>query len=135
MAQRAWLEGQIAPLTEARPAGPAGEEPRVKPVVEYIVIDELEEGVAVMLIEPWPFLDERGRLRFQRPDQRVSVDINVEVLQRLLTNRVPVGELTPEQRAAFVRRPLRVGDVFCTIVDRAALNTRRVLPASGYGNQ
>lgn len=110
-------------LREAPLFVPPGGEPLVGPLVEYIVVDELEEDVAVLLVEPWPILDDRGRLRFQRPDQRVSVDVFVNEFQSLLMNRVPAGELSEEQQPAFAARPLRTGDVFCAVVDRSALES------------
>jgi hypothetical protein len=121
MPQHPWLEEQISALPDAQLVAPSGEEPLVEPLVEYVVVDELEEDVAVLLVEPWPIVDDRGRLRFQRPDQRVSVDAYVDSFQRLLMNRVPAGELRDEQRTTFAARPLRVGDVFCAVIDRAAL--------------
>jgi len=83
---------------------------------EYVVVDELERGVAVVVIEPWPVLDKRGRLRFTGSDRRVSAEVDPDTLARALADRVLLDASgSPSSDAA---RPLRVGDVFCAAVDR-----------------
>jgi hypothetical protein len=124
MASRPWLLDQVRPpLSSVWALAPSREELLTEPVpvVEYVVVDELEEQVAVLVIEPWPSVDERGRLRFESPDQRSTVEADAEPLQHLLLERKSVEQLSEEQRVAFVSRPLRVGDVFCAVIDRAAL--------------
>lgn len=124
MPGRPWLSEEIAsargPAREWQLAAPPKGTPR-KPRPEYVVVDELEEGVAVVVCEPWPALDRRGRLRFPRPDLRLSAEVDPAALQLLLASRAPLANLSREQRSAFAARPVRAGDVFCAVVDRKAL--------------
>jgi hypothetical protein len=108
-----WLPDVVAHL--------AGETRRAQADLDYIVVDEIDEDVAVLLIEPWPRLDERGRLRFGDEDERVSVEVHIPSLRERLTERAATMELTPADRAAFAERPIRVGDAFAGRVDRHAL--------------
>jgi hypothetical protein len=108
-----WLPDVVAHV-----AGPSR---RARPDVDYIVVDEIDEDVAVLLIEPWPRLDDRGRLRFGDEDARVSVEVHVPALRERLTERRATMELTGDDRAAFAQRPVRVGDAFAGRVDRRAL--------------
>ncbi len=125
MPGRPWLSEEIAsvrgrPARGWRLAAPPTGTPR-RPRAEYVVVDELEEGVAAVVCEPWPELDRRGRLCFPRPDLRLGAEVDPAALQLLLASRTPLASLAPGQRPAFAARPLRAGDVFCAVVDRKAL--------------
>lgn len=78
----------------------------------YVVVDELDAGVAGLVISEWPRVDELGRLRFElEADVRVAVD--AAALQELLGERVPVASSGGEAVAGELRRRrLVVGDVF-----------------------
>jgi hypothetical protein len=83
--------------------------------LSYIVIDELHEGVAGLVIGPWPRLDPQGRLVFggEEESRRVatSADELLAVLrrERLPVVPVPVDRRTEEQ---LRERELSIGDVF-----------------------
>jgi hypothetical protein len=78
----------------------------------YVVVDDLEPGVAGLVVSRWPRVDELGRIRFElERDARVAVD--VATLQELLTQRVPVVPGSARATEELLRtRPLLVGDVF-----------------------
>lgn len=129
MSPEPWLLRRISHPAHHWPLAPSGKRALTEPVTEYVVVDELEEEVAVVVIEPWPALDRHGRLDFHRPDARLSVEVDPQALQILLTDRLPAVELTSAQRMAFVLRPLRVGDVYCAVVDREVLAETPDVPA------
>jgi hypothetical protein len=116
-----WLP-QVVARFEPRKSAERLLHPRTAPeeALSYIVVDEIEEEVAVLLCEPWPELDERGRPRFDE-DQRTSVQVGLDALYARLRRRQEMMRLTEEDRAAFAERPVRVGDAFAGLVDREAL--------------
>ena len=68
----------------------------------YIVLEEIVDGVALLMRWPWPFADERGRL-FWPPDD----DLEAREAS------IPVGLLSEQlYRANRVQRAPRVGDTF-----------------------
>ncbi len=113
---RRWLEEEIQAVHPSIWGPPAGD-------VEYVVVDEIEEDVATLVIEPWPDLDQRGRLTFSGSELRRDVQLERQQFERLLQNRVAPGQLTAVQVEAFASRPLRVGDVFCAVIDRALMGS------------
>lgn len=98
--------------------------------LEYIVVDEIEEAVATVICEPWPALDDRGRLRFGGEESRVRAEVDVDELQRTLRRRRPVRGAADPEDAALRERALRVGDVFCARVKRDLLALAPGDPAS-----
>ena len=114
---RPWLEEEIAAVHRG------GE-------VEYVVVDEIEEDVATLILEPWPRLDRRGRLKFSGGELRVDIQVGRQQFEQLLRDRIAPGHVSaavaPE---AFASRPLRVGDVFCAVVDRAQMTSDPDSPA------
>ena len=76
----------------------------IAPDARYVVVDELGDDIAVLVITTWPSLDEFGRLRF--PGERETYWIVVERLQQM------VDFDRSQARAEAPDRPLRVGDVF-----------------------
>jgi hypothetical protein len=120
--KRHWLQKEIEELyPDAWVLVRVGAVPGA-PLTEYLVVDELEEDVAVLVVEPWPELDTLGRLNFVGSELRTDVEVDVTEFEALLRNRAPLNQLTEEQRAAFIARPLRVGDVFCAVIDRGLLD-------------
>jgi hypothetical protein len=128
---RRWLEEEIRAVhppiwgrsRETKKArAPAGD-------VEYVVVDEIEEAVATLVIEPWPELDRQGRLNFSGSELRQDVQVERQQFEQLLEDRVAPGQLTAAQLEAFATRPLRVGDVFCAVVDRARMASDPDSPA------
>jgi len=71
---------------------------------QYVVIDELGDDVAVLVLCSWPTLDEFGRLRFG--GERTTYWIVAERLQQMIDfDRSEANVEAPD-------RPLRVGDAF-----------------------
>jgi hypothetical protein len=105
----------LGALEPWRPAALGGIEPEVLRRSSYLVVDELQEGVAVLVVSPWPVVDERGRMRFGGEEGRVRVAVGAGALEALLAERrVPVvdGALAPEVATQLRVRPVEVGDVF-----------------------
>lgn len=65
----------------------------------YVVVDEITNNVATLVVAAWPRIDEHGRVRFPRLAQRYPV-------------AVPLPALRQELYRGLVRREPRVGDVF-----------------------
>lgn len=81
----------------------------------YLVVDEIQEQVAVLVVSPWPGLDDRGRLRFAGEESQVRVALTVGGLRDFLAEqRVPAVRVTEGEEAerALRERPLAVGDAF-----------------------
>jgi hypothetical protein len=93
-------------------------------LLRYLVVDEIEEHVAVLLVEPWPELDERGRLTFADEDERTAIEVLVPVLQERLSARDETMTLTEEDHEQFAKRPVRVGDAFAGRVDPEKLDAQ-----------
>jgi head-tail adaptor len=121
----AWLPQEI----EARPLGeleswkPKGVARLAKEVgwrsLRYIVIDELEHGVAGLVASPWPGVDELGRLHFGEEDQSVSVTVSEETFLTLLEHRrrpVVSAKLSKAAEEELRTRQLAIGDVFVAAV-------------------
>jgi hypothetical protein len=66
--------------------------------LSYIVVDEIEGGMAGLSVSDWPRKDEQGRLRFESEPVQVAVD-----LARL-------QDFVDRHREQS--RPVRIGDVF-----------------------
>src|SRR2546423_14505168 len=60
----------------------------------YVVVDDLDAGVAELVVSDWPRLDDAGRLVFdQASDANLVVD--VASLETFLHERVGVAEVDP----------------------------------------
>jgi len=81
----------------------------------YVVVDEIESGLAGLTVTPWPTLDRWGRLHFDLAHSRL-VGVRASLLLTFL------GKHRTPRRVA--RRPLRMGDVF-------AVRIREPLPPEG----
>jgi len=87
----------------------------------YVVIDELDSGLAGLTVSPWPTLDGLGRLRFDLDASR-SVGADARVLLAFLrVNR------TPKKHAD---RELRIGDVFAVRLREAISDSELADPAA-----
>jgi hypothetical protein len=83
--------------------------------LSYIVVDELEEGVAGLVVSPWPRVDERGRLHFGDEDDSAHVTVEVRALHKLLAaHREPIvnEDVDDATRDKLRERDLAIGDVF-----------------------
>jgi hypothetical protein len=67
----------------------------------YVVVDEIDSTLAILLVTGWPSIDRRGRPHFR--DRTIAVATAREALERLLRGREP---------RHLHERDLRIGDVF-----------------------
>lgn len=112
MPGRYWLADVLPAILPAADAGP---EMTVGDHLSYVVVDEIEESVVVLVLEPWPRLDDRGRLRFADEELRLSVEIELDQLQQQLDhNRFYLS--TPDNDTRAQQRPVRAGDVFALAI-------------------
>jgi hypothetical protein len=87
--------------------------------LRYIVVDELHEGVAGLVVSPWPRQDERGRLHFGDEDQTERIAAFEEALLALLREeRTPIAAVEVDQQGEdeLKTRALSIGDVFAAQV-------------------
>jgi hypothetical protein len=126
-----WLPPLPGPedLTHLEPWRPSGIEELVEPaasredplwrILRYIVIDELHEQMAGLVLSPWPRVDERGRLRFGEEENSHCLAIGADALLGVLRERriVPVAQ-DESLREALRERELTVGDAFAAFVIR-----------------
>jgi hypothetical protein len=84
----------------------------------FVVVDELEGQVATLIVEPWPEVDGRGRLRFGNEEDRKSFDVDLGTLSGTLSKRRYLGDdaALPEQ-SQLAERPIRPGDTFAVFTD------------------
>ena len=87
----------------------------------YIVVDELEQGLAELVVSPWPRVDERGRLHFGEEDDSTHVTVSEDAFVALLERRrEPVMrlDLDAERERKLRTRKLEISDVFAARVPR-----------------
>jgi hypothetical protein len=90
--------------------------------LRHIVIDELEENVAGLVVSAWPHVDDRGRLHFgvEEISRRIGTSAH-ELLELLAEARVvPLRRARADLLAALKTRELAVGDVFAAFVSGTA---------------
>lgn len=75
----------------------------------YAVVDDLEDGEAVVVVTPWPWVDAAGRLVFEEASDRL--EISSDALQEAVNVARQAAGQSPWDR------PLRVGDVFLLPAD------------------
>jgi hypothetical protein len=107
-----WLPRKPPPpdLSALAPWCPAGVEDCEG--LTYIVVDELNDGIAGLVITAWPRVDARGRLRFGREAESTRVAAPAGALRTLRREPVVAGGLDDAQREAMRARPVEIGDVF-----------------------
>jgi hypothetical protein len=98
--ERLWRPDLAGQMTDAEL--PPGWEPT--PDDAYVVIDELSDGTAVLVVAPWPNLDGAGRLAFPMDAGPKEVAIAEADLRKIANAH--------RQRAGQVPRDVRVGDAF-----------------------
>jgi hypothetical protein len=99
--------------------------------LSYVVVDELEGGVAGLVASPWPRVDERGRLHFGEEEDSRHVSVTEEALLALLEEkRRPMVQVELDEQAEqeLKSRRLAIGDVFA-----ARVRGRRGRPSGGDG--
>jgi hypothetical protein len=107
-------EPEGLPLWQPEDIDPAG--------LCYIVVDELLQGIAGLVVSPWPHVDERGRLRFGRERESQRVSMRADELQDLLDeHREPLvaDDVGEAERDALRTRAVTIGDVFAARFDGA----------------
>ncbi len=120
---------ELSGLKPWRPAGIArlfgGRAPRSDhrwEQLRHIVVDELEENVAGLVVSAWPHVDDRGRLHFgaEETSRRIAASAH-ELLELLAEERmVPLRRARADLLAALKARELAVGDVFAAFVSGTA---------------
>jgi hypothetical protein len=101
--------------------------------LSYVSVDELVGTVVGLAVDPWPGVDERGRLVFAGSAVVDSLEVDLGLLQTFVTEhrRWSAGlGLCPSE---LVDEPLRIGDVYGITVTirkgrRGAARIRRVGP-------
>lgn len=79
---------------------------------QYILVEEITDGIAGLTVHPWPLVDDRGRLRFPTTFDPLQIELPVPVLQDVVNaNRAALAEsgIVPEGLAT---RLIQFGDVF-----------------------
>jgi hypothetical protein len=87
--------------------------------LSYVVVDELAEGIAGLVVSPWPRVDERGRLHFGDEGDSEHLTVDEDAFLALLERRrdpVVKAELDDAARDELRRRKLAIGDVFAARV-------------------
>ncbi len=135
-----WLPSLPGPedLADIEPWLPSGIEELLDPKtphedkrwadLRYIVIDELHEQMAGLVLSSWPRVDVRGRLRFGEEEDSHRLAVGADALLGVLRERriVPVAQDEDEGLREVMReRELIVGDAFAAFVTR--------LPGEGGG--
>jgi hypothetical protein len=85
----------------------------------YIVVDELHDAIAGLVVSPWPGVDARGRLVFGGEETATRVAVAAAALEALLREyRKPIvaGGVSDDQQAALQARAVAIGDVFAARV-------------------
>lgn len=88
--ERLWLSG-----VEESPVEPAASD-------RYVVVDERDDGILVLVVASWPKLDLLGRLVFK--GRKTTVTVSEAELTAVLERR--------RRRSDQLQRPLRIGDAF-----------------------
>jgi hypothetical protein len=117
-----WQPKQIVEVLGALPSWGA---------LSYVVVDELEQGVAGLVASPWPRVDERGRLLFgDEEDSKHVTVVEEEFLALLAEKRHPIVQVELDEQAVqeLKSRRLAIGDVFA-----ARVRGRRCRPPGGAG--
>src|SRR3954454_4957155 len=75
----------------------------------YIVVDELHEGIAGLVVSPWPRVDDRGRLVFGTEQESTRVAAPADALEALLSEqRTPVVEVGAADLDALRSRAVQI---------------------------
>ena len=96
--RRPWLPGSLAEHGYTQDTVGA---------LSYIVIDEVVDGMAGLVVSEWPAADGLGRLRFDHPERELEIAVPIERLR---------AEVYEHEQA--LRREPRIGDVFAGVVPR-----------------
>lgn len=99
----------------------------------YAVVEEQTDDVFGLTLQPWPLVDERGRLRFPIGTDPVEVEVVAgEVTTLLEAARARWNELGLLQEDLVGRR-LQIGDVYA--VDLADKPNRSRIPVLPHGDE
>lgn len=104
--QRLEPEPIAAAEVAARPWLPEGVGEQDAAVARYASIDDLDEGLAILVVTTWPHYDEFGRVRFEEDGEVVAFP------PPELQARVDDLRRAGHADEAVATRPLRIGDAF-----------------------
>lgn len=79
----------------------------------YVVVDDIDDDLVVLVVAPWPDQDPDGRLTFGDPARRDTWSMPATRFH----DRVTAARLATQQEAPD--RPLRIGDTFLVRMDDA----------------
>lgn len=94
----------------------------------YIVIDEMVGDQIRLSLEPWPYADDIGRLRFPPKRPGDSAIVNRASFCALLGDCGHQLLPEPPDPKAEHRRHLRIGDVFAAVLDKKDLEAAPAHP-------
>ena len=113
----AFLAYQLTDRSDARAA--LDELATRRDQLRYAVVEERTDAVIGLTLQPWPLLDEAGRLRFPIGSDPLQVDVGApELIDLVRAGRRRWHEfgLLP---AELVERPIQIGDVYAVAVGAA----------------
>lgn len=92
--------------------------------LSYAVIEEQTDDVVGFTVQPWPLVDERGRLRFPISVDPTEIEVRANDLARLVQaarDRWSKHKLLPDE---LVGRQVHIGDVFAVAFADEPSDTR-----------
>lgn len=102
--------------------------------LKYAVIEEQTDDVIGFTLQPWPLVDERGRLRFPIGSDPMDVEVPAPDLLDLVVAERQRWRRLGLLDAELVERPVRIGDVYAlALFDERARGRVQALPQSGGG--
>jgi hypothetical protein len=96
--------------------------------LSYVTVDDLVGTVAGLAVDPWPSVDERGRLVFAASAVVESLDIDLGLLQAFVTEHRQWSTARRLCPSELIDEPVRIGDVYGTTVTgiKAGLRAARL---------
>ena len=92
--------------------------------LSYVSVDEIVGTVVGLAVDPWPGVDERGRLVFPGSAVVESLEVDLRSLQKFLTDHrrwSAARRLCPSE---LIDEPVRIGDVYGMTVSAAKVGLR-----------
>ena len=90
----------------------------------YAVVEEQTDDVVGFTVQPWPLVDERGRLRFPISVDPTEIEVRADALAKLIHDdreRWSKHDLLPDE---LVGRQVHIGDVFAVVLADEPGDTR-----------
>jgi hypothetical protein len=99
----------------------------------YAVVEEQTDDVVGFTVQPWPLVDERGRLRFPIDRDPLEIEVPAEGLAELLGDHRERWHRIGLMASELVNRRVHIGDVFAVhLADRPHATRLEALP---HGDQ